>query len=42
MTSAPEPRTPGLSRRGFLKATIVAGVVLVAEASPVTAHAAAA
>lgn len=41
MTSAAAPRTPGLSRRGFLKATIVAGVVLVAEASPVTAHAAA-
>jgi hypothetical protein len=41
MKSSAAPRTPGLSRRGFLKATIVAGVVLVAEASPVTAHAAA-
>ncbi|WP_435745997.1 hypothetical protein [Microbacterium sp. PMB16] len=41
MTSTPVPHTPGISRRGFLKATIAAGVVLVAQASPVTAHAAA-
>lgn len=41
MTSAAQPRTPGLSRRGFLQATIAAGVVLVVEASPVSAQAAA-
>lgn len=40
MTSQPTTRN-GLSRRGFLGATLAAGVILVAESTPITAHAAA-
>ncbi|WP_350278151.1 hypothetical protein [Kribbella sp. HUAS MG21] len=40
MTPDAHPR-PTLNRRGFLGAALAAGVVLVAEATPVTAHAAA-
>ena len=40
MTSQP-PQLPQLSRRGFLGAALAAGVVLIAEPTPVTAYAAA-
>ncbi|MEV5764072.1 hypothetical protein AB0L34_05785 [Micromonospora sp. NPDC052213] len=37
--ASPRPQQPGLTRRGFLGATLVGGVLLMAEPSPVSAAA---